>query len=132
MQARTTNESEMMDVDSGDESDGTTALKRVQEQEQKHGARRGPGNASMQYFHDPVPVRDDKGQPRWEFRCRHCSRYIFSVMIIQTWTCCLLYNFSVRSFICTVHGNKITFDSEPTLPRLNNLVSHVTQCSKKN
>ena len=74
LQARTTIESEMMDVDSGNESDGMTAFKKVQEQEQKHGACCGPGNASMQYFYDPVPVHYDKGQPRWELHCCHCSR----------------------------------------------------------
>ncbi|KIM35220.1 hypothetical protein M413DRAFT_40964, partial [Hebeloma cylindrosporum] len=58
---RATGEPEVMDVDPGSESDGKTALKKVQVQERKQGARRGPSNASMQYFHDPVPVRDDKG-----------------------------------------------------------------------
>ena len=58
---------------SGDESDGQSAIRSVEEKEKGKGARRGPGNASMQHFKDPVPVQDKSGQKRWEFRCQYCS-----------------------------------------------------------
>jgi hypothetical protein len=57
-----------MDIDSGGESDGQSALRDVEEKEQSQGARRGPANSSMQYFHDPVPVRDNRGAMHWEFK----------------------------------------------------------------
>ena len=58
---------------SGDESDGQSAIRSVEEKEKGKGARRGPVNASMQHFKDPVPVHDKGGEKRWEFRCRYCS-----------------------------------------------------------
>jgi hypothetical protein len=42
--------------DSGDESDGTSALKRVNDQEDVAGSRRGPANSSMKHFHEPIPT----------------------------------------------------------------------------
>lgn len=59
------------DIDSGDESDGQSALRQVEEKNKLKGARRGPGNASMKHFKPPVPVMQDKNM-RWEFRCLHC------------------------------------------------------------
>ncbi|EDR02825.1 uncharacterized protein LACBIDRAFT_307924 [Laccaria bicolor S238N-H82] len=53
--------SKLVEIDSGDESDGMTALKGVEERELKQGARRGPENESMKRFHDPVAVRDSRG-----------------------------------------------------------------------
>jgi hypothetical protein len=38
----------------------------------------------------------------------------------------------LRSVPRTVYGDDITFDDEKTLPKLNNLASHVTECKKKN
>lgn len=64
-------------LDSGEESDGETALREVRAAEaQTQQARRGPGNASMQHFHDPVPVVDRQGAMRWEFKCRYCPKYV--------------------------------------------------------
>ncbi|KDR77845.1 hypothetical protein GALMADRAFT_50527, partial [Galerina marginata CBS 339.88] len=50
------------EIDSGEESDGMSAFKSVQAHEKKQGARRGPSNASMKYFHDPLPVLDERGK----------------------------------------------------------------------
>ncbi|KAF8224535.1 hypothetical protein L208DRAFT_1016401, partial [Tricholoma matsutake] len=50
-----------MDIDSGEESDGQSALRDVEEKEQSQGVYRGPANSSMQYFHDPIPVCDNHG-----------------------------------------------------------------------
>jgi hypothetical protein len=68
-----------MDIDSGTESDGKTALKEVEEREQPKAARRGPGNASMQHFHEPVPITDRSGQKRWEFKCKFCPWCVIMV-----------------------------------------------------
>lgn len=65
-----------MDIDSGDESDGKTALREVEVKEEPKAARRGPGNASMQSFYEPTAVVDRTGQKRWEFRCRFCTWYV--------------------------------------------------------
>ena len=61
-----------MDIDSGEESDGKSALRHVEARDKPRAARRGPGNASIQQFHEPTPVVDRLGHKRWEFRCRFC------------------------------------------------------------
>lgn len=61
-----------MDIDSGEESDGKSALRHVEARDKPRAARRGPGNASIQHFHEPTPVVDRLGHKRWEFRCRFC------------------------------------------------------------
>jgi hypothetical protein len=61
-----------MDSDVG-ESDGESALREVEARDKPKGARRGPGNASMQHFHEPAATVDKSGQKRWEFRCRFCT-----------------------------------------------------------
>ena len=65
-----------MDIDSGDESDGRNALRVVEAREEPRVARRGPGNASMQHFHDPTATVDRLGQKRWEFQCCFCALYV--------------------------------------------------------
>ncbi|KAF4609484.1 hypothetical protein D9613_012328 [Agrocybe pediades] len=99
-------------LDSGDESDGLTALKKVEQAAAKtQAARRGPANTSMQHFLDPVPVIDSHtGAKRWEFACKYCDK--------------------IRTFERTVDGTDITFDSEPVLPKLNNLATHVKDCKR--
>ncbi|KAF8347489.1 hypothetical protein F5887DRAFT_882038, partial [Amanita rubescens] len=92
-------------------SDGLSALCEVEDQEKTQGVRRGPANASMQHFKDPVPVVDKKRNKRWEFHCRYCS--------------------TVRTFPHTVEGPQISFDDEPSLPKLNNLATHVNECKKR-
>ena len=51
--------SEHMDIDSGDESDGKSALRQVEAREEPKAAQRGPGNASMQHFHDPTATAQE-------------------------------------------------------------------------
>jgi len=121
--------------DSGDESDGTSALKRVKDQEDTAGSRRGPTNSSMKHFHEPIPTVEQKsGAKRWEFQCRYC-----------TWCVAISWPFqrsnprlkshtipsSVRTFTRTIEGDNITFDDEPILPKLNNLATHYNECKKK-
>jgi hypothetical protein len=67
---------ETITVDSGDESDGLSALRNVEASDAKtQPARRGPSNISMQHFHDPIPVLDSRtGARRWEFTCRFCDK----------------------------------------------------------
>jgi len=64
------------DIDSGGESDGRSALRGVEAKEAPRAARRGPGNASLQHFCDPVATVDRSGQKRWEFKCRFCVWYV--------------------------------------------------------
>ncbi|KAJ2922967.1 hypothetical protein H1R20_g14147, partial [Candolleomyces eurysporus] len=102
---------EVIDLDSGDESDGQTALNAAQavDASRNEGARRGPLNKSMQHFHDPEPVIESKsGMKQWEFRCKHC-------------TC-------IRRVKRTINGQDITFDMEPVLPKLSNLATHSKDC----
>jgi len=69
-------DSEHMDIDSGDESDGKSALRQVEAREEPKAAWRGPGNASMQHFHDPTATVDRSGQKHWEFQCWFCTWYV--------------------------------------------------------
>ncbi|KAJ3868952.1 hypothetical protein EV359DRAFT_5353, partial [Lentinula novae-zelandiae] len=53
----------VLSIDSGSESDGQSAQHKVdteEAREQAKGACRGPSNASMQHFHEPVAVMDKK------------------------------------------------------------------------
>jgi hypothetical protein len=65
-----------MEIDSGDESDGKSALREVEAREEPKASRRGPGNESLKCFHDPTPVIDRSKQKRWEFQCRSCRSYV--------------------------------------------------------
>ncbi|KAJ3747488.1 hypothetical protein DFH05DRAFT_1393207, partial [Lentinula detonsa] len=95
-------------------SDGQSAQHKVDAEEageQAKGARRGPSNASMQHFRDPVAVKDLKKGNRWEFQCKYCS--------------------CIRSVERTVTGKNLSFDDEPKLPKLNNLATHANDCKGK-
>lgn len=50
------------DIDSGDESDGKSALREVETSDHTKSARRGPQNRSMQHFHEPVAVTETGGK----------------------------------------------------------------------
>ncbi|KAF8148920.1 hypothetical protein B0H34DRAFT_623599, partial [Crassisporium funariophilum] len=50
--------SKVLEIDSGDESDGQSAFKKVEEADTAKSGRRGPRNKSMRYFRDPIPVKD--------------------------------------------------------------------------
>jgi hypothetical protein len=67
---------DQMDIDSGDESDGNNALREVEAREELKAKWQGPGNTSMQHFHELTATVDKSGQKRWEFRCRFCSWYV--------------------------------------------------------
>ncbi|KAG6839503.1 hypothetical protein C0991_002005 [Blastosporella zonata] len=98
-------------LDVNTESDGESALCDLKSKEASQGARRGPANESMAYFHEPVQILDASGKTRWEFKYRHCK--------------------TVRTFPRTVGGKNMTFDDEPVLPKLNNLASHASECKRK-
>jgi hypothetical protein len=66
-----------LDVET-DESDGESALRALEAQEQSQGARRGPANGSLQHFHDPVPVLSKDRSLRWEFKCKYCPWYVYT------------------------------------------------------
>ena len=65
-----------MDIDSGDESDGRNTLRGVEVREEPSVACHGPGNASMQHFHEPSATVDRSGEKCWEFLCHFCAWYV--------------------------------------------------------
>ncbi|KAJ3832930.1 hypothetical protein F5878DRAFT_646370, partial [Lentinula raphanica] len=81
------------DPDSGSESNGESALQKVEAAHQQN--HFWPG-----HFQDPIATKE-KGLLQWEFHCKYAK------------------------LERTVKGKKPTFDDKPTLPRLNNLASHV-------
>jgi hypothetical protein len=135
MQMSTATKTVLETKDSGDESDGTSALKRVKDQEDAAGSRRGPANSSMKHFHEPIPTVEQKsGVKRWEFRCRYCTWCVAISWLFQRSTPCLKFHTilsSVRTFTQTIEGDSITFDDKPILPKLNNLATHYNECKKK-
>lgn len=63
-EGRDESNADAMDIDSGSESDGESALRKLKESEAAEackGARRGPANESMQYFRDPVKCGPRQG-----------------------------------------------------------------------
>ncbi|CAA7264624.1 unnamed protein product [Cyclocybe aegerita] len=105
--------------DSGHESDGNSALRRVEEaeQSQKNTGHRGPQNQSMIHYHDPVPTKDKStGKLRWLFSCKFCNSHVRSVRTVDR----------------TVKGKDPKWEDEPKLPKMNNLVSHLKECKVKN
>ncbi|KAH9855327.1 hypothetical protein C2E23DRAFT_724823, partial [Lenzites betulinus] len=94
---------------SGEESDGQTALRKVQEQDVTKSRKRGPVNESIKHWHGPVPIRDRKNGDRWQFTCRYCSAYV-----------------SLRCpLFCITDG--AAFEDEPRKPSLANLASHLKE-----
>ncbi|PPR07642.1 hypothetical protein CVT24_006550 [Panaeolus cyanescens] len=96
------------ELSSGEESDGNTALQA--HRKASDNAKRGPENASMPHYHTPIPV-DDNGAMKWEFKCRYCGK--------------------TRRFRRTLDGLNINFDQEKPRPPLQNLATHLNECSKK-
>jgi hypothetical protein len=104
-----------------------SALREAEAKEKSKGARRGPSNASLEYFHNPTPVTDN-GKKRWEFKCRHCKWYLFTEGNDSDLTC--LSN-SVRRVERTVDGKTMKFEDETKCPKMNNLATHVAECKAK-
>jgi hypothetical protein len=70
---------EVIDLDSGDESDGQSAARASQEAQagcRKGPVRRGPPNESEKHFYPPKPIEEGTGkkkQLKWEFTCCYCG-----------------------------------------------------------
>lgn len=64
----------------------------------------------MSHYFPPKPVVDNK-KTKWEFKCRYCA--------------------CVRRVPRTLQGPNIEFEDEKPRPRLQNLATHLTECSKK-
>jgi len=61
-------------IDSGDESDGLSALRAVEENEGKDSSGwQGPMNGSLEHFHPPVPITEKDGSKCWSFNCKYCK-----------------------------------------------------------
>ncbi|KAI9509507.1 hypothetical protein F5148DRAFT_947483, partial [Russula earlei] len=52
---------ELVDIISGDESDGRNVLRSVEPREEQRSAHCGPENTSMQHFHDPIAIVERLG-----------------------------------------------------------------------
>jgi hypothetical protein len=76
----------------------------------------------MQHFYELTAIVDRSGEKCWEFQCRFCPWYDILNQIKQRG---LLTLNSGRSFKRTVDG---AFDTEPKLPKLQNLAGHVAEC----
>ena len=62
---------------SGEESDGLTALKAVEEEERRGGAKRGPPSASQLHWHPPTKhIEPGSKTLRWKFQCHYCNKYV--------------------------------------------------------
>ena len=95
---------DQMDIDSGDESDGKNALRKVEVREELKAGWQGPGNASMQHFHEPTAIVDRSRNKHWEFRCRFCPWYVnFLVLAMQ-----LVLESPVQSGLLPIFGKTET------------------------
>ncbi len=83
----------------------------------------------MQYFFDPVPVKDN-GEKKWEFKCKTCNAYVPLIFTNQLND--YMRQIRIRRVPGTVTGANITFDDEPRLPKMSNVAGHVEQCKAKN
>ncbi|KAF8182136.1 hypothetical protein K438DRAFT_1724989 [Mycena galopus ATCC 62051] len=74
-------------------------------------AKRGPKSDSRSHFHHPVAVKV-KGNLRWEFKCKHCTRKRTDL-------------FPFRSFTVERTRGTDQFDDEPKQPPLGGLRTHL-------
>jgi hypothetical protein len=64
----------VIEIDSGDESDGLFALYAVKGNKEKDSSRwQGPMNGSIEHFHPPVPITKKDGSKHWLFNCKYCK-----------------------------------------------------------
>lgn len=60
----------------GEDSDGLTALKAVEEEERGE-VKRGPPSASRTHWHPPRKHMEPGSRTlRWKFKCRYCNKYV--------------------------------------------------------
>lgn len=117
-------------IESGEESDGQSAKRQVDEAEKEKGACRGPENKSLAGFHTPLPVLVGN-KPRWQFKCKQCEWYVLCAFQLPSPQNLLFSNRSVRTVERTLKGKDADFKNEPTLPKLSNLATHLTTCKGK-
>jgi hypothetical protein len=66
--------SEVVEVSSEEESDGQSALRAVQEEEIRAGAKRGPQGRTRLHWHIPrTTIEEGTKSKRWLFKCRYCD-----------------------------------------------------------
>jgi hypothetical protein len=61
---------------SGDESDGKSALRAVEEKEcaREYSGRRGPIGKTRKHWYEPKAIVEPGREPnRWQFKCKYCS-----------------------------------------------------------
>jgi hypothetical protein len=67
---------------SGEESDGLSALKAVEEVERTGGGKRGPALISQQHWHPPMKlIEPGLKSLRWQFKCRYCDKYVLAYVL---------------------------------------------------
>src|ERR1700683_5174252 len=86
---------------SGEESDGLTALKAVEEEEGRAGAKRGPPSTSRSHWHPPTKHTEPGSKTlRWKFQCRYCNKYV-SVGFFPTTCSDTFFSEIPESLLCT-------------------------------
>ncbi|KAJ3995560.1 hypothetical protein F5050DRAFT_1712819 [Lentinula boryana] len=94
---------EDMDVSSEEESDGQSALCKIEEVEQ---VQYGPKSNTCDFWTECLVT--EKGKLKWEFKCK-----------------CCIHKVTVRQFPTTDRCN--SFDEERPKPNLSNLTTHLNQ-----
>ncbi|KAJ3793687.1 hypothetical protein GGU11DRAFT_691287 [Lentinula aff. detonsa] len=92
-----------MDVSSEEESNGQSALRKIEEVER---VQRGPKSNTRDFWTERLVT--EKGKLRWEFKCK-----------------CCVHKVTVRRFPATAGCN--SFDEECPKPNLSNLTTHLNQ-----
>lgn len=119
------------DLSTEDESDGQTALRKVEAAEAKKrtGGSRGPQNINVKHFHSPKPIVNISGTMRWSFACTKCTACVFILFryIPSCLNMCIM--FSVRTVPRTIKDG--AFGDEPKQPRLGNLATHIKEAHPK-
>lgn len=75
-----------IEISSEEESDGNSALRKVEEDRTYIGGKRGPRTSTLDHWHEPVKTRQPSGL-RWLFKCRYCNMYaiILSYLLLFTY-----------------------------------------------
>lgn len=80
---------------SGEESDGLTTLKAVEEEDERGGAKRGPLSASRAHWHPPTKHTEPGSKTlRWKFQCCYCNKYVLVSFFNFLWNVLMLAFFS--------------------------------------
>jgi hypothetical protein len=109
---------------SGEESDGLTALKAVEEEEGRVGVKRGPPSASRLHLHPPTKLTEtDSKMLRWKFQYCNCNKdMLVSFFSMECSDTCVLGSSRTRTVKQPPGCND--FNDKKPQPRIGNLGTH--------